>query len=336
MKNSEPPVIATRLLEMLCFGRYGDALAGDLAEQYQQGRSAGWYWRQVLSAIVLCIMKDRTAGGPAIVGSLFVILLVIISVARHPASLGTGLLITDIALLLGYGTFSVWVWRQRSGTVRYALSAGVQSGIVLGLVLVASHATEWIGLFESRQTAVIRGAGSVLLMLGLLCAAGSAAWGRTRSAALAVTAGLWCGAIAVLILLSFALILNFAFEKHATVWLYQAFVASGMSDAGAYVVRNSLESASEILIQVPIAALVLSIGASVSSAWITKWPRSVAMFAASFTPVIFFVGVALLWYADSLARVARPPYVMAGLIMAGVTLCGAYPLWSSLHRARQK
>lgn len=39
-------------------------------------------------------------------------------------------------------------------------------------------------------------------------------------------------------------------------WLHEPFVASGMADAGAFVVRNSLEAASEILVLIPIAALV--------------------------------------------------------------------------------
>jgi len=80
MKHPEPPIVATRLLEMLASGPHDDALAGDLVEQYRQGRSAGWYWRQVLSAILVCLARDRTLGGPAILGSLLVILLVLVSV----------------------------------------------------------------------------------------------------------------------------------------------------------------------------------------------------------------------------------------------------------------
>ncbi len=334
MKHSEPPKVATRLLEVLASGPHDDALAGDLIEQFREGRSAVWYWRQVLLAIAVCLAKDRALRGPAIVGSLLAILLVLLSVLRHPASLGTGLLITDIAMLSGYGAFSVWVWRQRSTSARYAFTAGAQSGMVLGLVLIASHATEWLGLFENKPAALIRGVGSVMLMLGLLSAAGSAAWQRTRSRVLAVLAGLWCGAISVLMLLNFALTLNLVFEKHATVWLYGAFSASGMSDPGAYVVRNALESASEVLIRMPIAALVVSIGASLSSAWIRRWPRSLAVFAASFTPLMFLAGVACIWHADALARAARPPFIMAGLMMAGVALCGAHPLWSLLYREK--
>jgi hypothetical protein len=35
-----------------------EALAGDLLEDYSQGRSAAWYWRQVLIAILLGFSKD--------------------------------------------------------------------------------------------------------------------------------------------------------------------------------------------------------------------------------------------------------------------------------------
>ena len=52
---------------------------------------------------------------------------------------------------------------------------------------------------------------------------------------MAVIAGLWCGALGVLILLSFALTLNLAFEAHSAAWLHEAFVVSGMTDAGAFV-----------------------------------------------------------------------------------------------------
>jgi hypothetical protein len=52
MKSPQPPVFATWLLKQLCSGQYSDALAGDLVEEYQRGRSESWYWRQVLVAIV--------------------------------------------------------------------------------------------------------------------------------------------------------------------------------------------------------------------------------------------------------------------------------------------
>jgi len=51
MRTSRPPVIAGWIL--LRFGPMPEteAIAGDLIEQYQQGRSRWWYWREVVVAI---------------------------------------------------------------------------------------------------------------------------------------------------------------------------------------------------------------------------------------------------------------------------------------------
>jgi len=51
MKRLTPPPLATWLLEHLRLSGSGDALPGDLLEDFGQGRSATWYWRQVLVAI---------------------------------------------------------------------------------------------------------------------------------------------------------------------------------------------------------------------------------------------------------------------------------------------
>lgn len=47
----QPPKLATALLRW--FGPDSPALAGDLLERYQSGQSRWWYWRQVLTAVVL-------------------------------------------------------------------------------------------------------------------------------------------------------------------------------------------------------------------------------------------------------------------------------------------
>lgn len=335
MRDFYPPILATKLLGKFVSGPHGDALIGDLIEQYREGRSAIWYWRQTLLAIAVCLVQDRALGGPAIFAVLLTLLLMVVSVGRHPSSLGGGLFALDLSLLSGYGAFSIWVWRQRGPRTRAALMAGAQTGLVLGTVLITSHAIEWLALFGSQSAQFVRGAGSMLLMLGLLGAAGSAAWQRARSIGLAVVAGLWCGAVAVLSLISFALTLNLGFEAHALVWLHEPFVASGMRDAGAFVVRNSLEAAAEILIQMPIVALLLSFGGGFGNARIMALPRGLAVFGAWFLPLLFLVGAFALWYANALDRPARPPFVLTGIFSAGIALCCAHPIWSSLRRHKR-
>jgi len=59
MRSSQPPIVATWVLTR--FGNGNEVLAGDLVEEYQRGRTAGWYWRQVLVAILVgCGHEIRT------------------------------------------------------------------------------------------------------------------------------------------------------------------------------------------------------------------------------------------------------------------------------------
>jgi hypothetical protein len=53
MMRRHPPRVATWLLQRLAAGWHSESLEGDLIEQYAQGRSCLWYWRQVAMAIVL-------------------------------------------------------------------------------------------------------------------------------------------------------------------------------------------------------------------------------------------------------------------------------------------
>jgi hypothetical protein len=60
-----PPRVADALLRYLAPGH--EALAGDLIEQFREGRSAAWFWRQtlatylgggILAAVVLHMITD--------------------------------------------------------------------------------------------------------------------------------------------------------------------------------------------------------------------------------------------------------------------------------------
>jgi hypothetical protein len=79
MSTTSPPRLATWLVEQLVSGPKRESLVGDLAEQYEHGRSAGWYWRQVLTAILVGTARDtraykRLATGAALITWLIVIL----------------------------------------------------------------------------------------------------------------------------------------------------------------------------------------------------------------------------------------------------------------------
>ncbi len=68
--RAQPPKLATALLNSLVPGN--DALAGDLAETYAQGRSRSWYWRQVVGAIFAASAREINTQPVAITRSLVV------------------------------------------------------------------------------------------------------------------------------------------------------------------------------------------------------------------------------------------------------------------------
>ena len=59
--NSNPPSLATWLLEHLICPEDNEALAGDLLEEFGQGRSVAWYWYQVLVEILVALAKEFRA-----------------------------------------------------------------------------------------------------------------------------------------------------------------------------------------------------------------------------------------------------------------------------------
>jgi hypothetical protein len=61
MRRIEPPATATWLLEHFTPGERNEALAGDLLEEFQNGRTAGWYWSQVLVAVALGWFRESLA-----------------------------------------------------------------------------------------------------------------------------------------------------------------------------------------------------------------------------------------------------------------------------------
>ncbi len=61
MNATRPPRVATWFLHRLVAGPNRESLIGDLVEQYQHGRSAAWFWRQVLGAIAAGVVRDVRA-----------------------------------------------------------------------------------------------------------------------------------------------------------------------------------------------------------------------------------------------------------------------------------
>jgi len=57
MSERTPPALALWLLERCGSGSRAESLAGDLIEEYGQGRSRGWLWRQVAVALGVAMLR---------------------------------------------------------------------------------------------------------------------------------------------------------------------------------------------------------------------------------------------------------------------------------------
>jgi hypothetical protein len=61
MRATRPPRLSTWLLERFVGGPRRESLVGDLLEQYPRRRSAAWYWRQVITTIMVSGARDISA-----------------------------------------------------------------------------------------------------------------------------------------------------------------------------------------------------------------------------------------------------------------------------------
>jgi len=58
MRSTQPPKMATWLLKQFGCSPNNDAVIGDLTEQYRQGKTSSWYWKQTLIAIVRSVFRE--------------------------------------------------------------------------------------------------------------------------------------------------------------------------------------------------------------------------------------------------------------------------------------
>jgi hypothetical protein len=61
MKPMPSVALATWMVEHVTFGSPNESLSGDLLEEFQSGRTAGWYWRQALTAIAITLSSKSRA-----------------------------------------------------------------------------------------------------------------------------------------------------------------------------------------------------------------------------------------------------------------------------------
>jgi hypothetical protein len=140
MTERGPPKFALWLLKRWGSPYQGDALAGDLIEQYHEGRSRAWCWRQVVTAIVLARWRFVGALPWATVGRLL------------------SYLLAETAAVLAV---VVVVDRDRHAQSLPAQISPAFFGIVLGLIAIACTGF----LASARPRGGVRGRAAIMALL---------------------------------------------------------------------------------------------------------------------------------------------------------------------------
>jgi hypothetical protein len=158
MIRRDLPGFATWLLRRFGAGRYSESLAGDLIEQYGQGRSRSWYWRQVVLAVL--IARARAMHTPPWIAAKTMILRVVIEV---PIVLGIVIIVDQ---------------SRRSHDLQEMLSPPFLATISL---LLAVSLVALALLRTTRRSKRLQGWASQLLLLFALTSlgAGTLTWAET-------------------------------------------------------------------------------------------------------------------------------------------------------------
>jgi hypothetical protein len=140
MTMREPPKLATWLLSCLGCSADNDAVLGDIAERYLEGKSAYWYWKQILIAIAVGAVSDVRDHRMLVIRA---------AIAGMLVSAGIEASVTHYLPLVPYWIPVDW-WA--SETLRTSFLIVVGSAVHIFLTLVCGWTIVWLFL-RSRVSA---------------------------------------------------------------------------------------------------------------------------------------------------------------------------------------
>ena len=158
--ESNPPKTAMWLLRHACPGSHNQALTGDLVEKFREGRSAGWFWKQVVIAIAVGILGEIQRHWPhfsyAIAGT------------AMPAFLWKTV---EGAPFFFHWWVPPWPWSQLVFELSRPALLALAALPVLAAALVISGAFRWVSLFRTGMinlTLIVLGKYSLDFLLDAL------------------------------------------------------------------------------------------------------------------------------------------------------------------------
>jgi hypothetical protein len=137
-QKSEPPGGAIWLLRHLGRASRNEALTGDLIEEFREGRSPGWFWKQVLIAIAVGVLSEIRRHWPhfsyAIAGT------------AMPALLWTD----NRAIPFGvHWSVLPWPWSQLAFELSTDALLALAALPVLAAALVINGSFRWVSLLRT-------------------------------------------------------------------------------------------------------------------------------------------------------------------------------------------
>lgn len=159
------PALPTWLLNRFVSGNRREALLGDLFEEYQAGRTAGWYWWETLVALFF-------------------------SIRRHARGLFSCRGAQPILALTAQALLFVWIvtlseqYRQHCAISPTLLSGPIIPILCAGVVLIAIAVVAWLSPLRrhiriSARSGLVRLSVAVFAAIGL--SGGALTWASTAS-----------------------------------------------------------------------------------------------------------------------------------------------------------
>jgi hypothetical protein len=153
MRDQQPPRVATWLAQRLVSGPRRESLLGDLIEQYRQGRSGIWYWRQVLAAILVGIAHDlashKTLALRAVTIGLTLYYLFSFPVTWAAGIAGTW--VSQQVILCEPESFWCQFWRNQLSAELLIYVAGAASGGIVARM----HHKHWVAMLSLYTASVL-------------------------------------------------------------------------------------------------------------------------------------------------------------------------------------
>ena len=279
--------------------------------------------------------RPTTVAGGTLLGIAGVFGLMVYEILSNPESVhGAGLTsaIVVAAGLLAYAGAIVWSMRSKEAAVHTALAHGAKFGVVLAACAWVNMALEHFSDLGTTGS-IVRGVGMWALTFVIFGAAASASFLRSGSMRLAVLSSVWSALISTIAMLLFGFALGILFMPYMQQILAGAYAQSGMSDPRAFVIRNTLDSASTHLLLAPLLACFFGMIGGYACSRLQTLHRNTTLLIGGLEIALLLTAIAALHMVSVLARPERPPYVMLGLVSLGISMACAHPVFAAFRRS---